>query len=482
MTRRSPDNQDKSARGRLRSLRHRARRAAPEARSPREWIASGYAGDMTYLARSLRRAARPVRRAATRPIDHQPGGRLQHGLGSGSDGPAPARRQSRATRVARTITRSCAIVCVSSWSGCRNRPEHGLEAFSCVDDGPVQERVYAEQAGLGWIGKNTCVINPQLGSWMFLAEMLTNLDLEADAPAVDQCGTCTRCLDACPTGAIVEPYTVDATRCLSYLTIETVSRSRPRSGPAMGPQVYGCDICQDVCPWNRRAADSADPAWQPRPTLQAPTLIELCVLLDDDWRALLETSAMRRAGLRRIRRSLAFAAAHLPAPECEVAADALTAHPSAADADVAEAIAWARGRASVRSVARQLPAVSTQHLALSTDSCYNFPMSLAPTLLVVDAAAARSELCAFGRVAVRACARGSVRAGRQSSLGCLGGGSRASRTAACRRQRFAAAHRRAGGAAARLDPHGAAARIGGVSRAWRRTLSVGVAGPAPARC
>jgi epoxyqueuosine reductase len=219
----------------------------------------------------------------------------------------------------------------------------GFEAFSCVDSGPVQERVFAEQAGLGWIGKNTCVINPKLGSWLFLAEVLINAEVDPDPPAVDQCGTCTRCLEACPTGAIVEPYAVDATRCLSYLTIEARHSIDDALRSAVGPQVYGCDICQDVCPWNRRAATNDDPAWRPRDGLSFPRLLDLCLLSDDEWRRLLRTSAMRRAGLRRIRRSLAYAAAHLSESESSAALNALSSHQSGIDPDVAEAIGWARG-------------------------------------------------------------------------------------------------------------------------------------------
>jgi epoxyqueuosine reductase len=218
----------------------------------------------------------------------------------------------------------------------------GFEAFSCVDAGPVQERVFAEQAGVGWIGKNTCVINPQLGSWVFLGEVLTNAVLDPDAPAVDQCGSCTRCLEACPTGALVRPYVLDATRCLSYATIETRTPVVPDLRDAIGPQVFGCDICQDVCPWNRRAATSDDPLWQPRPPLRFPRLLELCEMSDEAWQALLKTSAMRRAGLRRIRRSLAYAAAHLAEPDRRSALDALDRHASAAAAEVRDAIAWAR--------------------------------------------------------------------------------------------------------------------------------------------
>lgn len=218
----------------------------------------------------------------------------------------------------------------------------GFEAFSCVDSGPVQERVFAEQAGLGWIGKNTCVINSTLGSWLFLAEILTNADLEPDAPAVDQCGTCTRCIDACPTQAITEPYTLDATKCLSYLTIEARGAIDEALRPSIRQQVLGCDICQNVCPWNRRAAASEDPAWQPREGLAFPRLIDACRLTDDGWRARLKGSAMRRAGLRRIRRSLAYAAAAQPDTEKGAALDALGAHASAGDAFVADAISWAR--------------------------------------------------------------------------------------------------------------------------------------------
>jgi epoxyqueuosine reductase len=218
----------------------------------------------------------------------------------------------------------------------------GLEAMSSVDSGPVQDRVFAEQAGLGWIGKNTCVIHPQLGSWMFLGEILTNVELDPDTPGVDQCGTCTRCIDACPTGAIVEPYVVDATRCISYLTIESRGGVEPSLRDSIGPQILGCDICQDVCPWNRRAGVSDDAGWQPREGLACPRLIDLCERTDDQWRASLKGSAMRRAGLRRIRRSLAYAAAQLAESDRATALDALGGHPSGSDPDVADAVRWSR--------------------------------------------------------------------------------------------------------------------------------------------
>jgi epoxyqueuosine reductase len=235
----------------------------------------------------------------------------------------------------------------------------GFEALSLVDSGPVQERVFAEQAGLGWIGKNTCLINPVLGSWIFLAEILTNAELEPDRPGVDQCGTCRRCIDACPTGAIVEPYVLDATRCLSYLTIESRGAVAEPLRPAVGSRVYGCDICQDVCPWNRRAPESDDPAWQPREGLAFPRLIDLCRMSDDAWRGSLRGSAMRRAGLGRIRRSLAYAAIHLPPPDARAALDALAAHPSSHDTFVKEGIDWARADLDALTPGRPTPAGSS---------------------------------------------------------------------------------------------------------------------------
>ena len=278
-----------------------------------EWIAAGHAGDMSYLADSLDERNDPARVLPTvksivslgvvyntsEPYSYDLAGDSHAAISRyawGEDYHDVLR-----TRLRRLVQRLA------------DEAGPGFEAFSCVDSGPVQERVFAEQAGLGWIGKNTCVINARLGSWIFLAEVLINVALDPDPPAIDHCGTCTRCLDACPTGAIVEPYTVDATRCLSYLTIEARGAIEPRHRQDIQTHVYGCDICQDVCPWNARAAVSDEPAWQPRAGLAFPRLLDLCRLSDEAWRAHLKGSAMRRAGLRRIRRSLAYAAAAQPA-------------------------------------------------------------------------------------------------------------------------------------------------------------------------
>jgi epoxyqueuosine reductase len=178
----------------------------------------------------------------------------------------------------------------------------GFDARAYVDTGPVQERVYAQYAGLGWIGKNTCLINPELGSWLFLSEIITTLALEPDTQGLEQCGSCTRCLEACPTGALVEAGVLDSNRCLSYLTIEHRGDLPAEHVHALGAHVYGCDICQEVCPYNLPAPQSSDPAWQPRHGLDLPALVELSRRSDDEWRGVLKRSPMKRtkvAGLRR---------------------------------------------------------------------------------------------------------------------------------------------------------------------------------------
>ena len=183
-----------------------------------------------------------------------------------------------------------------------------FEARAYVDTGPVQERLYAQYAGIGWIGKNSCVINPQLGSWIFLAEIICSLALDADQPAFDQCGTCQLCLEACPTQAIVSPGVVDSRRCISYLTIEHRGEMPSQWEAAIGSHVYGCDICQDVCPWNGLAPTSSDPAWQPRPRWDQSTVGALATLTDEELADALRGSAMRRAKPAGLRRNIELAA------------------------------------------------------------------------------------------------------------------------------------------------------------------------------
>jgi epoxyqueuosine reductase len=190
----------------------------------------------------------------------------------------------------------------------RERSPEPFEARAYVDTGPVLERVYARHAGIGWIGKNTCVINPGLGSWIFLGEILCSLSLHPDEPAFDQCGTCTLCLEACPTQALVAPGMLDSNRCISYLTIEHRGTIEPALAAGIGSHVYGCDICQEVCPWNATAPTSDDPAWQPRPVWDLPSLADLVRMPDETLQSALEGSAMSRAKPLGMRSNIEIAA------------------------------------------------------------------------------------------------------------------------------------------------------------------------------
>jgi epoxyqueuosine reductase len=191
---------------------------------------------------------------------------------------------------------------------------------SYVDTGPLVERVYAKYAGIGWIGKNTCIINQKLGSWLFLGVILTSLDfaaanlndelndnLTADLPAPDRCGTCTRCIVACPTQAIIAPGELDARLCISYLTIEKRGEIPLDLRPGIGRHVFGCDICQDVCPWNRKAPATSAPEFQPREGLVNPALDPLAEMQPEEFREVFRGSPIRRAKLSGLRRNAVVA-------------------------------------------------------------------------------------------------------------------------------------------------------------------------------
>ncbi len=308
----------------------------------REWLDRGYAGGMQYMHRSA------DRRADVRHI--LPSARTVVALGTvyNVDRPYSVEntdpRQAALARYAwgddYHIVIQRRLDALLAWL--REMAGESFEGRAYVDTGPVQERVYAQYAGLGWIGKNTCLINPELGSWIFLSEIICNLGLTPDEPTFDRCGTCTLCLASCPTGALVEPGVLDSTRCLSYLTIENKTSIPAEHRHALGEHAYGCDICQDVCPWNHAplAATSDDPAWQPRGGLDAPLLLDLWRRSDDDLRALLKGSAMKRAGVRRLRRNLAVAIGNSGDAS---AAGVLESHdePTCRDPLVNEHVQWA---------------------------------------------------------------------------------------------------------------------------------------------
>jgi epoxyqueuosine reductase len=317
----------------------------------REWVGKGYAGDLHYVTRSVEARLDPARvlagaRAAIVT------GTLYH-----TDEPLSATRDGAdAARIAR-------YAWGEDYHEVLGRRQHLLigwlkehaggpfEAVGYVDTGPVQEKALAAAAGLGWIGKHTCLINQELGSWLFLSVILTTLDLPAGTTVADRCGTCTRCLDVCPTGAIVEPYVVDATRCLSYITIESHEGIAPPQRDHVGAQVYGCDLCQDVCPWNNGAPVTDDPVWVARPLWRQATLAQLWRASDEQLQASIRHSPMYRTKVWRLRRNIALAiaasddvAAHTALME---ARDAI-ADPSFDHPVVIDHMAWARARIAGR--------------------------------------------------------------------------------------------------------------------------------------
>jgi epoxyqueuosine reductase len=223
----------------------------------------------------------------------------------------------------------------------RERAGAPLESRICVDTAPLLERTYARLAGLGWIGRNTCLINQQQGSWFFLGELLVSLEIPPDAPPPDRCGTCTRCIDACPTAAIVPGKGLDATLCISYFTIELHGAIPQDRRTELGAHVFGCDICQDVCPWNRRAPVSGEEAFSPRHF--APPLEELAAVSEAEFRAMFRGTPVTRARYRGFLRNVAVAMGNartekLRAPLARLAASE--------DAVVAEHARWALARLS----------------------------------------------------------------------------------------------------------------------------------------
>jgi epoxyqueuosine reductase len=285
-----------------------------------DWISAGHAAEMKYMesrdaAGKLKRAslkstfpwARSVIVCAINYNTAQPYSTGPHDTGQGwiaryawgrEDYHDAVMRRLRA--VERRLHESFA-----GRSGLGDGPasgERGLETRCYVDTGPVVERVFAQHAGIGWTGKNTCLLNQKMGSWLFLGVILTSASIAPDLPVADRCGTCTRCIDACPTAALIGPYRLDSRKCISYLTIEKRGALPEQNNPEIGRQVFGCDICQDVCPWNRKAPVSEAPEFQAGESLVNPALEWLAEISEQEFTRKFRGSAIRRAkrtGLRR---------------------------------------------------------------------------------------------------------------------------------------------------------------------------------------
>jgi epoxyqueuosine reductase len=307
------------------------------------WLAAGYHGDMEYMQRHGTRRSRPAdlvagtQRVISARMDYLPsettsmeevlergelGAVSRYALGRDYHKLLRRRLQTLADRV-------------QAAAG-----SHGYRVFT--DSAPVLEKALAEKAGLGWIGKHTNLIARDAGSWFFLGEIYTDLPLPVDAPASNHCGDCHACLDVCPTGAILAPYTLDARRCISYLTIEHHGSIPEELRPLMGNRIYGCDDCQLVCPWNRFAKPTGETDFLPREGLDAPRLVELSTWSEREFLSRTEGSAIRRIGHERWLRNIAVAMGNAgPSAEIDTALANLANHRSVL---VREHATWARAR------------------------------------------------------------------------------------------------------------------------------------------
>jgi epoxyqueuosine reductase len=292
--------------------------AFPELNFLSEWIARGYAGEMDYMEKSaavradIRNFLPSARSVIVMGTIYNTGtGNREPGTGNREPGtgnrePGTVKDAVKVARYARGQDYHKVIedrlLELIEWM--RAQQPEPFDAAHFVDKHQVQERVFAHHAGIGWIGKNSCVINPELGSWMFLSGIAVSLDLPPDAPALDQCGACTLCIDSCPTGAIVDAREVDATRCISYLTIETEAEIPEDRRALIGQHAWGCDICQDVCPFNFAAAVTRDPVWH-GPQRDGHSAAALWEKSDDELHAMIKGSAITYVPLSRLRRNLA---------------------------------------------------------------------------------------------------------------------------------------------------------------------------------
>jgi epoxyqueuosine reductase len=298
----------------------------------RRWIAEGMHGDMAWLARDPDRRADPARVL--------PEARSIVVLGANSWQPQPDRGYRVATYalggdyhdlLLRRLKRLCAVM-----------REHGGAQRPYVDTGPVLEKPLAAAAGLGWQGKNTLLIHRRHGTWLLLGVILTTLDLPADRPEPDRCGSCTRCQDACPTQAFPAPYQLDARRCLAYLTIEHKGAIPLEFREALGERVFGCDDCLTACPWNKWAVATREARFAARPL---PPLRETLAWTPEDFARAFAGTPVKRLGLERWQRNALTVLGNVGGPADRPAVRSLLGHP---DPMVAEHAAWAESRLAAR--------------------------------------------------------------------------------------------------------------------------------------
>jgi epoxyqueuosine reductase len=355
----------------------------PELARAEEWFARGFAGEMKYLGDERRsdpgRVLAGVRSviicgmnynsALPRSIelDYESGDPA--GAGPEEDGPRGWISRYAWGDDYHDVLRGRLNALVAEM---RDRFGDSFEALAYADTGPLQERIFAKHAGIGWLGKNTLVLNQQMGSWFFLGAVLTSLELKpsldvAEGPPADLCGSCTRCIDACPTDALIAPYQMDARRCISYLTIEHRGAVPTEFREAIGNHVYGCDICQDVCPWNRKAPVTSMAEFRPREfedtgpatrpgypeagkfeSLYRPSLTKLAAISENEYKVAFRGSAIKRTKHRGIVRNACIALGNAKfergAPAHQEAVDVLERLSVSNDPVISESAHWALSR------------------------------------------------------------------------------------------------------------------------------------------
>jgi epoxyqueuosine reductase len=308
-----------------------------------DWLAQGQHGRMEYMARHGSKRSRPEELVpgTLRVVSV----RMDYGTGDDAGAWQTLEEGERAYVARYALGRDYHKVMRNRLQKLADRIAQAVGPFGhrvFVDSAPVLERALARDAGLGWIGKHSCLINRDAGSWFFLGEIFTDLPLPVDAPASAHCGTCTRCIQVCPTGAIVAPYRVDARRCISYLTIELKESIPEDLRPLIGNRIFGCDDCQLACPWNKFAVRNEEPDFRARNDLEHATLAQLFAWDEAQFLQRTEGSAIRRAGYEGWLRNIAVALGNAPTTPSVLAALASRRdHPSEL---VREHVAWALAR------------------------------------------------------------------------------------------------------------------------------------------
>ncbi len=323
---------------------------APNASAYEEWVKNGFEGEMAYMARNVEKRRHPghVLSGAKSLVVVALNYKQPNGDSPGND---PLRGE--VAQYARGLDyhdlMSEKLRAVLQYI--EQTVDEPVNGKVYVDTGPVLERDFAVLAGIGWYGKHSNLINKNIGSWFLIGEILIDMELAYDAPVSDHCGTCTRCIDVCPTQAITEPYQVDSRRCISYLTIEQKGTIADELRPLIGNHIFGCDDCQNVCPWNRKAPDTREPAFASRPVTRSPRLVDLLAMSAEDFRGDFKGSPVKRSKRRGFLRNVSVALGNTRSPQ---AYSALASALSDEEPLIRQHAAWAVGQLGEKQAVRLL--------------------------------------------------------------------------------------------------------------------------------